>query len=178
MADPFRLRPAGTADAAALSLVASAAFLDAYARVLDGADLVAHCLNHNTAERFAAWVGDAASVVMLAEAEPGGAPLGYSVLTASDFPIPPERGDIELRRIYTLRQAHGSGMGAALMARAVADAVQRGCRRMLLGVWDQNHRARAFYERSGFRVIGSREFQIGREIHVDPIYARDLTRRS
>lgn len=171
----FRVRRAGAEDAGALALVASAAFLDTYAQTLDGADLVAHCLKNNTAERFAAWLDDPASVVTLAEVEPNHAPLGYAVLTAPDFPIPLGSGDIELRRIYTLRQAYGSGMGAALMARAVADTLALGRRRMLLGVWDQNHRARAFYERSGFHVIGSRQFQVGREIHDDPIYARDLT---
>ena len=167
----WRLRRAGTADADRLSLVANAAFLDTYAVSLDGADLVAHCLKNNRAESFAEWAGDAGSVVTLAETATG-APVGYSVLTAADFPIASEQGDIELRRIYSLRQTYGTGLGAALMAQALADAAALGARRMLLGVWDQNHRARAFYERQGFVVIGSRRFQVGAEVHDDPIYAR------
>ena len=170
----WRLRRAGAEDADRLSLIADAAFLDTYAASLDGADLVAHCLKHNRAATFAGWATDPASVVTVAETEPVHAPIGYTVLTACDFPVPPEPGDIELRRIYTLRQAYGSGVGQALITRAFEDAVRIGGRRMLLGVWDQNRRARAFYERQGFRVIGSRRFQVGREVHDDPIYARTL----
>lgn len=169
----WRLRRAGVADADRLSLVADACFLDTYATVLDGGDLVAHCLKHNRPATFAGWAGDAASVVTVAETATGG-PVGYSVLTAPDFPIAAEDGDIELRRIYSLRQTYGSGLGAGMMAQALADAAALGARRMLLGVWYQNHRARAFYERQGFRVIGARQFQVGAEVHDDPICARAI----
>ena len=170
----WRVRRAGPADADLLSLVANAAFLDTYAPSLAGADLVAHCLKNNSAAVFAKWLADPATVVTVAEIEPGFAPIGYAVLTAPDFPIALHPGDIELRRIYTLRQAYGSGIGAALMAQAIADAVLVGAKRVLLGVWDQNARARAFYERNGFSVIGSRDFVVGGEVHVDPVYARGL----
>ncbi|QBM75370.1 GNAT family N-acetyltransferase [Sphingomonas sp. AAP5] len=170
----WRVRRAGPADADLLSLVANAAFLDTYAPSLAGADLVAHCLKNNSAAVFAKWLADPATVVTVAEIEPGFAPIGYAVLTAPDFPIALQPGDIELRRIYTLRQAYGSGTGAALMAQAIADAVLVGAKRVLLGVWDQNARARAFYERNGFSVIGSRDFVVGGEVHVDPVYARGL----
>ena len=170
----WRLRRAGAADADRLSLLANATFLDTYAVALDGDDLVAHCLKHNRAETFAAWASDPASVVTVAEIAPHHAPIGYTVLTACNFPIAPEPGDIELRRIYTLRQAYGTGVGQALVEQAKADAMGLGGRRLLLGVWDQNHRARAFYERQGFVVVGSRQFQVGSEVHDDPIYALAL----
>jgi ribosomal protein S18 acetylase RimI-like enzyme len=170
----WRVRRAGEADAALLSLIANAAFLDTYAPVLPGADLLAHCLKNNTADVFAAWLADPAVVVTVAEIEPGHAPVGYAVLTPPDFPEGVEPGDVELRRIYTLRQTYGSGVGAALMAQAQADAAARGGKRLLLGVWEHNARARAFYERQGFQVVGSRDFQVGSEVHTDPVYARAL----
>jgi GNAT superfamily N-acetyltransferase len=170
----WRVRQAGAEDAAALSLVANAAFLDTYALVLNGADLLAHCVKNNGVETFAAWASDPATIVTIAEVEPGHAPVGYAVVTTPDFPIPLLPGDIELRRIYTLKQTHGSGVGAALMARAIEDARRLGHRRILLGVWDENGRARAFHERNGFTVIGTRQFQVGTEIHTDPIYACTL----
>ncbi|MEN2784881.1 GNAT family N-acetyltransferase [Sphingomonas qilianensis] len=170
----WRVRQAGADDADRLSLVANACFLDTYAPSLDGADLVAHCLKHNRAETFARWTRNPGSVVTLAELEPTGSPVGYAVLTTPDFPIAAQPGDIELRRIYTLRQTYGAGIGAALIAQAFQDARRLGGRRMLLGVWDQNFRAHAFYERHGFVVIGSRQFTVGNETHDDPIYARDL----
>lgn len=170
----WRIRQAGADDAALLSLIANAAFLDTYAQSLDGADLLAHCQKNNRPEIFSGWLADPASVVTVAEVAPGFAPLGYVVLTTPDFPIPLEDGDVELRRIYSLKQAHGSGIGAALIEQAFADAKRIGGKRLLLGVWEHNDRARAFYERNGFSVIGSREFVVGSEVHVDPIYARTL----
>ena len=132
------------ADAAALSLVASAAFLETYAGILPGADIVAHCRLNNAPERFAAWAADPACVVTVAEHPQGAAPLGYTLLTPPDFPQPTGPDEIELRRIYTLATIHGSGLGPALLARALADAVALGRRRMLLGTHPGNTRARRF----------------------------------
>ena len=168
----WRLRRAEPGDAPALSLVASATFLDTYATVLSGADIVAHCTMKNSIAAFETWLDDPATIVTLAEYEPGHAPIGYTVLTAPDFPIEPGPADIELRRIYLMKQAQGSGLGAALMARALEDAVAASRTRVLLSVWDQNTRARAFYERQGFKVIGTRQFMVGTTLHDDPVYAR------
>lgn len=176
MAEPaWRIRPAGAADADALALVASATFLDTYAGLLDGPDLVAHCIANNRAERFAGWAGDADGAVTIAEIVPGHAPIGYSVLTgAVDLPVAAEPGDIELRRIYALGRAHGTGLGPALMARALADAVRLGKRRVLLGVWGENDRAQRFYRKQGFAVVGTRQFTVGSIVHDDLVFARSV----
>ncbi len=168
----WRLRRAEPGDAPALSLVASATFLDTYATVLTGADIVDHCTTKNSIATFETWLADPATIVTLAEYELGQAPIGYTVLTAPDFPIEPGAADIELRRIYLMKQAQGSGLGAALMDRAFEDAAAAERTRVLLGVWDQNTRARAFYERQGFEVIGTRQFMVGTTLHDDPVYAR------
>ena len=170
----WRLRRARPGDAPALALVASATFLDTYATVLSGADIVAHCTTKNSIAVFEDWLADPATVVTLAEYEPGHAPIGYTVLTAPDFPIETGPADIELRRIYLMKQAQGTGLGAALMTRALEDAAAAARTRVLLGVWDQNTRARAFYERHGFAVIGARQFTVGTTPHDDPIYARAI----
>ena len=140
--------------------------------MLTGTDIVAHCTMKNSIATFETWLADPATIVTLAEYEPGHAPIGYTVLTAPDFPIAPGPADIELRRIYLLKQAQGIGLGVALMARALEDAAGADRTRMLLGVWDQNTRARAFYERQGFKVIGARQFTVGTTLHEDPVYAR------
>ena len=170
----WRLRRAGPGDAPALSLVASATFLDTYASVLTGADIVAHCTTKNSIATFETWLADSATIVTLAEYERGHAPIGYTVLTAPDFPIPIGPTDIELRRIYLISQSQGTGLGAALMTRALEDAAAAGRNRVLLGVWEGNMRARAFYERHGFAVIGARQFMVGTTLHEDPVYARSV----
>ncbi|HVI98645.1 MAG TPA: GNAT family N-acetyltransferase [Sphingomonas sp.] len=161
-------------DAAALALVASATFLDTFAGVFDGADIVAHCAANSTPAKFADWIDDPESAVALVEAIPGAAPLGYMLLTTPDLPIETGPDDIELKRIYTLSRWHGAGMGAALMNQARDDAGKMGKRRILLGVYGENAQARAFYERQGFVLAGERRFLVGNTWHDDVIYARPV----
>lgn len=170
----WRLRRADPADAAALSLVASATFLEAFAGVLLGSDITAHCLMNNAAAKFERWTADPDGAVVVAEHEEGHAPLGYTVLTTPELPVDPGPGDIELKRIYALTATHGAGLGRALMTQALADAAALGKRRILLGVHAGNARARRFYERQGFAVIGERRFRVGDTWHDDLVYARAI----
>lgn len=167
----WRLRRAGVADAATLSLVAGATFLEAFAGVLDGADILAHVARHSSPAAFERYL-TAGAIATLAVADSGAAPLGYTLLTPPDLPVEPLPGDVELKRIYTLAPSWGSGVGAALIERAVADAGAAGWRRMLLGVYGGNRRAQRFYEKHGFTAIGTRRFQVGATWHDDLIYAR------
>lgn len=168
----WTIRPARATDAASLALVAGATLLETFHRVIPAADLVAHASGKSSPDAFATWLSDAGSEVFYAGADGTDAPVGYAVLTAPDFPIAPEPGDIELRRIYTLAAVHGTGLGAALLEAALLEARRRGHRRMLLGVHPDNRRARHFYERNGFGVIGERTFSVGTQRFTDPIYAR------
>jgi diamine N-acetyltransferase len=170
----WRLRRAEPADAAACALVAGATFLEAFAGVLDRDDIVAHLARHSSADAFARWIADPDSVVTLAEAAEGGAPLAYMVLTAPDLPVAPRPDDVELKRIYALAPTHGSGLGPALMARALEDARALGRRRVLLGVHGGNRRAQRFYAKQGFAVVGERRFLVGTTWHDDLVFARDL----
>ena len=170
----WRVRQAGAADAAALSLVASATFLETYAGLIEGGDIVAYCAANNLPEKFAAWATDPLGAVTIAEAEKGGAPVGYAVLTEPDLPVEVGPADIELKRIYTLSLMHGSGLGPALMDAAVEDAARLGRKRILLGVYSKNPRAQSFYKRQGFEVIGERQFLVGSTLHDDLVLARDI----
>jgi ribosomal protein S18 acetylase RimI-like enzyme len=168
----WRLRRAGEGDAARLSLVAGATFLEAFAGVLDGDDIVAHVRENSGPPAFQRYLAMGA-VATLAEAVEGGAPLGYTLLTQPDLPVEPRDGDIELKRIYALFPTHGTGLGPALMAQAVEDARAAGHRRMLLGVYGGNRRAQRFYEKQGFQVVGTRQFRVGATLHDDLIFARE-----
>ena len=171
---PWHLRRALPADADALSLVASTTFLEAFAGVLAVGDIVSHCNAKNNASLFAEWVSDPASIVAIVDHQTGAAPLGYTVLTTPDLPVDALAGDVELRRIYAMTAWLGSGLGPALMARALLDAAALGGERLMLGVYAENRRARRFYERQGFSVIGERQFQVGEHWCDDLIYARAL----
>ena len=66
--------------------------------------------------------------------------------------------DVENQRflmdgLFVRAEARGQGVGSALLAAICREAGQRGYREVRLDVIDSNTRARALYERHGFRAI-------------------------
>ncbi len=169
------IRRATPADAQALSLIGSATFLETFAGVIDGADVVAHCASEHSRAVYDSLLTRADAGVWLAEALEGAAPVGYAVLERAKLPVTdPQPDDVEIKRIYVLGRFHGTGLGARLMAAALAEAKHGGARRALLGVYAQNHRALAFYAKQGFTRIGERRFQVGANTYGDHILALQL----
>ena len=92
---------------------------------------------------------------------------GY-VKLIKDVTIPALHGRlIEMEKIYVLKEELGSGMGASLMKSALEISLKEGYDQMLLGVWQENHRAVAFYKKFGFTVFNTRKFQLGKETCED-----------
>ncbi len=58
--------------------------------------------------------------------------------------------DCWLEDLFVREQARGAGLGAALVAAALARATERGCRRVELDVSTGNPTALALYQRHGF----------------------------
>ncbi|HEU0044731.1 GNAT family N-acetyltransferase [Sphingomonas sp.] len=169
----WRLRRAGPDDAAAVALVSGSTFLETYAGMLPGRDIVAHC-GRNGADAYAGFAADPRVVLTVAEHPDGGAPVGFTLLAPPDLPIGVGPDDLELRRIYALATTYGTGLGWALMTRAIEDARGLGAKRLLLGMNKLNHRAHTFYERQGFAVIGERIFVVGDTPNQDFILARAI----
>src|ERR1051326_2893541 len=83
-----------------LSIVGQATFLDAFAGVLSGKDIIGHCIRQHSSEKYAAWLRDKDSAIWIAEVEPGQAPVGYLILTKPDLPLPDiSPKDAEVKRV-------------------------------------------------------------------------------
>jgi diamine N-acetyltransferase len=162
MAGNFEIRQCSSGDAPALSLLGQATFLEAFAGILNGPDILAHCARAHSSDVYASWLADERYRIWIALAQPGLAPVGYAVLASSDLPVPDPRPDeLEVKRIYLLNRFQGSGLGRRLMALAIEQARARGVPRLLLGVYSENADAIAFYRRLGFETIGHRSFTVG-----------------
>ncbi len=158
-----------------LSLVGGASFLEAFAGVLDGADILAHFKKNHSEETYAKYLAAPENRTYVAEVQPGNAPVGYIICTAPDLPLPDlSEADYELRRIYLLHRFQGTGIGRALMQKAIEIAREQGYRRLLLGVYGKNHGAIRFYEKAGFKQIGERFFTVGATTHHDAVMGLDL----
>lgn len=171
---PFKIRRATAADAERLGHIGVATFMETYGDLIDGENLTAHCSLQHSARVYEAWLGDPAVAIWLAEHAITGAPIGYALNCTPDLPIDGEAGDRELRRIYALSRYHGSGPGRALMETAIAEARDRGAARLLLGTYEDNDRAIAFYRRHGFALAGTRQFRVGQRLFDDIVMAKRL----
>ena len=174
-APPVRIRLAVADDADALALVGQATFLEAYAGTLPGEDIRQHCAREHSAARYHAWLLDQATRIWIAEAEPGGAPIGYLVLGVPELPLSDlGQRDREIKRIYVLHRFQGTGLGRRLMDQARELASAEGAPRLLLGVYSRNLAALAFYEKLGYGAVGRRLFHVGRHDYEDLIVALPL----
>jgi ribosomal protein S18 acetylase RimI-like enzyme len=173
--DEIVLRTCTLKDCAALSLVGAATFLEAFAGILDGEAIVAHCAKQHSIETYAKYLGQPDCHAWLAETHEGAAPVGYAMLTRPDLPLPDLRPeDIELKRIYLFSRFQGKGAGQMLLDHAILAAREAGMQRLLLGVYRENLRAISFYRRNGFIDAGVRTFTIGHRQYDDLVLSRSL----
>lgn len=168
----FSLRECGRECAETLALVGPASFLEAFAGVLEGADILAHCRNTHSQARYAGWLAEPETRACLAEVKD--APVGYALLCAPDLPVPVKPDDFELKRIYLLHRFQGTGIGSALMRWSIETSRSMGKKRLLLGVHDGNRLAIAFYHRHGFAQVGTRSYQVGNTICSDFILGIEI----
>ncbi len=172
--ETVRLRRATVDDAAMLSVVGTATFLEAYTWALPGADIVDFCMTHQTVDFYAKYLAKPDTRITLAVTGED-APVGYAMLCRPDLDGYDVRaGDIELKRIYLFSSYRPGGNGQRLMDAALADAREMGQKRMLLGTNAGNARAIAFYRRNGFSEVGTRTFVVGAQHCCDVIFGRDL----
>ena len=182
MKPDYKLRDCIPGDEEALALVGAASFLEAYAGTLPGPTILQHCRKQHSSEKYRDWLASPDTCAVLAEVggmdTDGGeltpAPVGYAVLCPPDLPVPTTQEDLEVKRIYLLHRFQKLGIGAALMDWAVEKSRALHKRRLLLGVYEQNQPALAFYARCGFQKIGQRSFQVGDRVYEDAVLARDL----
>lgn len=176
MAAPIAdIRACVPGDEHALALVGQASFLESYAGMLEGADIVAFCAEKHASAVYRDWLRDPDMQLWAARHVHGGAVVGYLVLGPAALPIAePRAGDLEIKRIYLLHRFHGTGTGRQLMDTALAHARSRGCQRVLLGVYAHNQAALAFYGKVGFTKVGTRTFRVGVTDCDDFILGLDL----
>lgn len=172
------VRPATSADAAALAEVAAATFALACPPGMPAEAVEAFVAEHLTAARFEEYVADAGRVVLVAEED--GRRVGYAMLVHGEpydehvAAVVRRRPTTELSKIYVLPSAHGSGVAGDLLAAALDAAREAGAAGIWLGTNRANARAHRFYEKSGFERVGTRRFLVGGRWEDDYVFERAL----
>ena len=171
----IELRQAKPDDAKQLTDLAYTTFWDAFAHHPKNApdDLNHYMRQAFNLEQITQELADPNSIFLIAEID--GKPAGYAklILNSTEDGITAER-PIELSRLYSHQEYIGKGVGQTLMDACFARARDECCDVMWLGVWEYNPRAQRFYEKNGFRVVGSHTFQLGADPQTDLLMQRSL----
>ncbi len=142
-----KIRPATSADAAAIARAHVASWQAAYTGILPGEFLAGLSVERRSlrwADNLA--MGNATTVVIETEE---GEVAGFASLGPGPQP------DVgELYAIYLSPQHWGTGMGRMLMTAAEGELVAGGYRHAILWVFADNPRARRFYESAGWSYDG------------------------
>lgn len=162
-----RFRDASPADTAALAALGRATFIETFGHLYDPEDLAAFLPTHSE-EAWREQLESPEFAVRVAEDE--GALVGYAKLGPKALPYETAAPALELRQIYVLKPWHGTGIAQALMEWVLAEARRRGARELYLSVYVDNHRARRFYERYGFRFVAPYKFMVGKQADEDQIF--------
>jgi diamine N-acetyltransferase len=157
----------GPADADALDAMARDTWIATFGHFYAPADLDAYLTHaYGPHGQLRADLADPAVTWQVARTE--GQIIGYAKLTP---PWLADAGphDLQLGQFYVAHGWHGRGVAQALMEWTIATARARNAPALLLTVFEENHRAIAFYAKYGFAHIGDYAFPVGDKIDRDLI---------
>ena len=167
------IRRATENDASLLAELGARTFADSFGSQNTPEDMAAYLAASFGTELQQAELADPENTFLILEID--GIAIGYAHLRAGKPPAcvaGPK--PIELSRLYVESKFQGSGAGARLMEACLTEARQAGYETMWLGVWKQNVRAQAFYQRWNFSVVGEHIFQLGADQQMDWLMERSL----
>ena len=173
---PLVTRLAGPADAALLAELGASTFAETFESVNAPDDFAAYVAAAFGEPIQRAELEDPETTVFFAERD--GDAVGYVMLRERKPPSSVDEDALEIARLYARRDAVGTGVGAALMQRALAEAAGRGKDAVWLGVWERNERAMRFYESWGFYRAGTQPFLLGTDLQTDHVMVRRIARES
>ena len=168
----MKLRRAAAGDAAKLSLIGAATFLETFANDHDGDAVTRFVAEEHPIAAYDAALADPSKVHWLVE-EAVGSPVGYAVLVPATLPYSDPDTDLELKRIYLLSKWQGGGWGSKLYDAVEDEARARGAKRLVLSVYIVNYPAQKFYAARGHVALGKWIFK-GFDASEDYIYAKTL----
>ena len=181
MSSPLRISvaKANLATATRLAALGRQTFSETFAAANSPEDMAAFLDATYQPERVLAQLQDPHCTYLLTEMQ--GQAVGYLQLW-QDSTLGLPAGDtttrqLEIKQLYILEDWIGTGLGATLMRRALEVAQASGVSAVVLGVWEHNQRAQAFYQRFGFRAVGEVAFKLGEDVQRDLIFRKGLAGR-
>ena len=165
------VRRGTTEDAAALSKIAAATFVQTFGHLYPPADLQEFLAKTYAVENSRKQLADPAMGVWLAIVD--GEPAGFIVVGPCKLPVKnlePTAGEIQ--QLYVYSKYHNLHMGSRLMDTALDWLITTGRAPLYVGVWSENHGAQRLYGRYGFEKCGEYGFRVGQTVDHEFILRR------
>lgn len=170
----MEIRKAVPADAGPLSELARETFCHTFSEANTLSDMELYVTNNFSVEKQLTEINDPQRWIEMAWVNQ--VHVGYyQILNGQTDPSVTGKKPLELVRLYVQTAWHGKGVAAALLSKALGTAAENGFLTVWLGVWEENHRARKFYRKNGFRAVGSHIFTLGTDEQTDLIMERSLS---
>ncbi len=164
----FSVRQAVATDAADLAELGAKTFLSTYAAENTPENIKSYVSESFSIETIRKELEDPRSAFLMVVG--GDACIGYAKARKSAVPdCVSGPNPIELERIYVDDRLQGGGVGARLMQAVIEFARNEGCGTVWLGVWERNTAAIGFYERLGFKPVGTKYFTVGNDRQDDVV---------
>ena len=159
-------RDARPGDAPTLDRLFDTVFCDTFAHLYRSEDLNDFLASFGVAD-WEKQLADPAFACRIAEADRE--PVGYAKIGPLKLPVEEDSPALLLDQLYIVKAWHGVGIAHALMDWVLDEAGRRGAKRLYLTVFVDNHRARRFYDRYGFKAVGRYDFMVGSHADEDII---------
>ena len=166
------LRRARDNDAVLLARLGRETFVETFGHLYPAADLADYLASAYDLDATRLSLADPAQASWVVET-PGGGPVGYATAGPCGLPHPEVgTGALELKRIYLLSPAQGSGAGGQLFDAVMDWMAAQSPPDIWIGVWSENLGAQRFYARRGFEKVGEYGFPVGRTVDREFILRR------
>jgi ribosomal protein S18 acetylase RimI-like enzyme len=164
-------------EAPLLAILGRQAFTETFGHHYAPEDLAAHLAKDYDPMILASSLVSADEHWRLAEWQ--GQPAGFVKWGACHLPLPAlTQRQMELHRLYVLQAFQGKAIGRALMEAALTHMQEAGAAEICLGVWENNHKAQAFYASYGFEKAGEYDYPVGRQIDREWILRKILAAKT
>ena len=159
MDETLSIRPADLDDINTIGFLAQQIWPDAYREILSPEQLRYMLkLFYSPKSLRKQMVGEHHRFLILEQADE---PIGFASWSTTDTP-----GTYKLHKIYVLPGRQGKGLGRTLLQFIFETIRPEGATRLRLNV-NRHNKARQFYERVGFAVVGEEDIDIGHGYYMN-----------
>ena len=168
------LRPATTADALCLGVLATQVFLDTYAFAGITKEVATEVRDAFSTEAFGNILSTNSTFITVAVH--GGALIGFSQTTiGAHQSLAPPGEQAELQRLYIQEPFTNCGIGSRLLKEHEALAAKQSATVLWLAPWVGNHRALRFYAKHDYKDFGLVFFHMGQHKVENRVYAKRVS---